>query len=269
LNKKKIFRWLKVIALIYATLGIILYYFQDKILFHPVKLDESYTFKFTEPFKEVNIEYDAITTFNIIQFLPKDTTHTKGVVLYFHGNKENINRYAPFADNFTKSGYEVWMADYPTFGKSTGKLSEEILYEEALQVYAMARGRFSKDSIVIYGKSLGTGIASYLASKRNCKQLILETPYKSMTSIFNRYCFIYPVERMIHFKLPSIDYLKNVFAPITIFQGTDDGVVPYSNALQLKESMKKTDEFITIDGAIHTNINDYPLYHQKLDSLLR
>lgn len=269
LQRKKIIRFLKVIVLVYCTLGIALYYLQEKFLFHPVSLSPDYTYSFKQPFKEVNLEYDATITFNLIQFLPKDTTSIKGVVLYFHGNRENINRYASFAENFTKKGYEVWMPDYPTFGKSTGKLSEAILYEEAIQVYSMAKAKFNPDSISIYGKSLGTGIASYLASKRNCKQLILETPYSSITSIFNRYCFIFPVSKMIHYKLPTKEYLKNVIAPVTIFHGTNDGIIPYSNALQLKESLKKTDEFITVEGAIHTNINYYKLYHQKLDSLFQ
>lgn len=269
LPRKKIIRFLKVIVLVYCTLGIALYYLQEKFLFHPVSLAPDYTYSFKQPFKEVNLEYDATTTFNLIQFLPKDTTSIKGVVLYFHGNRENINRYASFAENFTKKGYEVWMPDYPTFGKSIGKLSEAILYEEAIQVYSMAKAKFKPDSISIYGKSLGTGIASYLASKRNCKQLILETPYSSITSIFNRYCFIFPVSKMIHYKLPTKEYLKNVIAPVTIFHGTNDGIISYSNAVQLIESLKKTDEFITVDGAIHTNINDYKLYHQKLDSLFQ
>lgn len=269
LHKKKIVRWLKVIILVYCTLGIALYYLQEKFLFHPVALPADYNYSFKQPFREINLQYDASTTFNIIQFLPKDTAAVKGVVLYFHGNRENINRYAPFAENFTKQGYEVWMPDYPGFGKSTGKLSEAVLYEEAIQVYNMAKGKFSADSITIYGKSLGTGVASNLASKRNCKQLILETPYSSMTSIFNRYCFIFPVEKMIHYKLPTKEYLKNVVAPVIIFQGTDDGVVPYNNALQLKASMKTKDVFVTIENAAHNNINDFKLYHEKLDSLLQ
>lgn len=267
-NKKKLFRWLKIIVLLYCTFGIVLYYFQEKFLFHPVSLNVGDGFSFKQSFKEVNIAYDAATTFNMIQFLPADSSIKRGVVIYFHGNRENINRYAPFVENFTKIGYQVWMPDYPTFGKSVGKLSEAILYEEALQVYTMAKGKFSPDSIVIYGKSLGTGIASYLASKRNCKRLILETPFTSMTDMFNRYCFIYPVSRIVQYKFPTKEYLINVIAPITIFHGTKDMVTPYSNALELKKYFKPVDEFITLDGAKHNNINSFAAYHQTLDSVL-
>ena len=73
----------------------------------------------------------------MIKFFPADSVR-KGVVVYYHGNKENIERYAKFANNFTKHGYEVWMEDYPGFGKTTGERTEKKMYEQALQVQKMA-----------------------------------------------------------------------------------------------------------------------------------
>lgn len=269
MNRKKIFRWLKVIIIVYCIIGIALYYLQEKFLFHPVALDKNYSYQFNMPFKEITLDLDANTQYNMVVFLPKNDSVVKGAVLYFHGNKENINRYAKFANNFTKNGYEVWMVDYPTFGKTNGKLTEENLYSQALEVYKMANAKFGKDSIIIYGKSLGTGIATQLASIRNCKRIILETPYYSMTSLAQRYCFIYPVKPMLKYKLPSNAYIKKITDPISIFQGTNDGVVPYSNAYKLNNLLKKNDEFITIEKGTHNNLNDFTLYHTKLDSLLK
>ena len=81
------------------------------------------------------------------------------MVLYFHGNRENINRYAKFADNFTRYGYEVWMTDYPGYGKTTGKLTEKKLYVLANEFYH-GQVKIREGQIIIYGKSLGSGIAS-------------------------------------------------------------------------------------------------------------
>ncbi|MCZ2223677.1 MAG: alpha/beta hydrolase [Chitinophagales bacterium] len=268
-NKKKLIRWIKIIVLIYGGIGLLIYFLQNKLLFHPTSLSKGYQYKFSTPFKEVNIQYDSSTTFNIIQFLPKDTQAVKGVVLYFHGNRENINRYAPYAENFTKHGYEVWMPDYPTFGKSTGELSEKTLQQEAIETYKMAQAKFNEQQIILYGKSLGTGIASYLSTQKNCQQLILETPYSSITALFKRYCFIYPINRMIHYKFPTINYLKNTIAPITIFQGSNDWVIPNSNTKELKKVIKPTDKFITINNASHNNLNDFKEFHIALDSLLQ
>jgi alpha-beta hydrolase superfamily lysophospholipase len=268
-DKRKIFRWLKVIIILYCGIGLLIYFFQEKLLFHPKSLEKDYVYTFSTPFKELNIVYDSSTIFNTIQFFPTDTLHTKGVVLYFHGNKENINRYAPYVTNFTKHGFEVWITDYPTFGKSTGTLSEKLLQVQAMELYKMANSKYNDTSIILYGKSLGTGLASFVASKKNCKQLILETPYSSISSLFKRYGFIYPIEKMIRYKLPVIDYVKKVTAPILIFQGSNDWVIPNSNTELLKQHLKQTDEFVTIDGANHNSINNYILYQKKMDSLLQ
>ncbi len=264
--KRKIFNWIKIIAAVYGIAGIAIYYLQDYILFKPEVKRLSEAYNFSIPHKEINIRYDPYSNLNIVQFTCD--TPQRGVVLYFHGNRKNIGWYAKFAPNFTRHGYEVWMLDYPGFGKSTGTLTEERLYEYAHQLYKLANTRFGKDSIIIYGKSMGTGIAAELASKRGCRRLILETPYYSMQALATHYFPIYPVKRMIHYQLPTYEYLKDIIAPVSLLHGSSDWTIPYSNASQLKTVIKKTDEFITIEGGSHNDLNDFPLFRQKLDSLL-
>ncbi len=266
--RKKVIRWAKVIVLLYCIIGIAFYYLQDYILFHPEPLSGKTKYQFANKYDEINILFNKTTTLNIIQFKTNDSI-AKGVVLYLHGNRKNIGWYAKYASNFTSNGYEVWMLDYPGFGKSTGKFAEQELYGYALQLYKLARTKYKPVEIIIYGKSLGTCIASQLASVRDCKYLILETPCYSMTSLVAHYFPIYPVSRMLHYHFPTNEYLKDATAPIIIFHGTDDGVVPYSNAKRLIPVLKHNDEFITIDGGSHNDLNSFPLFHQKLDSLLR
>ena len=267
-TKRKFFRWLKLGLLVYGIIGIALYYLQDSILFHPEPIKKDSLYEFSNKHDEINIPYNKETILNIVRFKTDDSI-SKGVVLYLHGNRKNIGWYAKYASNFTKSGYEVWMMDYPGFGKSTGKLREKDLYSYALQFYKLARATYKPNQIVIYGKSIGTGIASQLASIRDCKYLILETPYYSMTSLAAHYFPIYPVGRMLHYEFPTNNYLKTVTAPVIILQGTDDGVVPYRNSKKLIPVLKPTDEFITIEGGTHNNLNDYPIFHHILDSLLK
>ena len=266
-KKYKAVQWLKWLVFLYTFIGVALYFLQELFLFHPVTLARNYFYQFNVPFKEMDIAFGKADTINMVKFFPTDSFR-KGVVIYFHGNKGNINRYAKFAGNFTKHGYEVWMEDYPGFGKSIGIRNEKILYQQAVQIYEMAAATFPKNQVVIYGKSFGTGIASYLASEKNCQQLILETPYCSIPDLFACYSPIYPAGIMASYKIPSNQYLQKVKVPITIFHGTDDGVIPYRNAAKLKTVLKTSDQFITIEGGTHHNLNDYPLFHQKLDSLL-
>jgi pimeloyl-ACP methyl ester carboxylesterase len=182
---------------------------------------------------------------------------------------QNINRYAMYASDITKNNYEVWMIDYPGFGKSTGKRSEKIMYEDALRLYQMARARFSPDSIVLYGRSIGTGMASQLASVRDCKTLILEAPFYSINAVARQYFFIYPMAMMTEYSFPVYQYLENISIPIYIFHGTDDKVISYKNALRLMNSKKNNVELITIEKGKHNNLRNFPVFHQKLDSILK
>lgn len=275
-------RWLKILLLLYCLIGIALYYGQDWLLFHPQAVDRNVTYDFGRPYKEVNLPYDKETNLNIIEFQATDhqdfrasgdwpkaaDTLAKGVVLYFHGNKRNIGWYAKYATDFTSKGYEVWMLDYPGFGKSTGVLSEQRLYEYALQFYKLARSRWQPSHIILYGKSLGTGIAAQLASVRDCRRLFLECPYFSMESLARHYFPLYPWGSMLHYHFPTNTRLPDITAPITIFHGSNDGLIPYSNAERLKPLLKTGDEFITIEGGGHNDLHDFPSFRQALGDRL-
>jgi len=287
--KKKVFRWVKVLALLYGLIGIAFYYLQDTLLFHPVAVNREVAYQFDQPFTEVNLPYNKETNLNIVQFRvtagwPKhvDTAHTdvvsgrndstgagaKGVVLYFHGNKRNVTWYARHAADFTSRGYEVWMLDYPGFGKSTGPSSEKLLYAYALQVYKLARSRYQPSQIIIYGKSLGSGIAAQLASVRNCRRLILESPYYSLTALVRHYMPVYPVSAMLHYHFPTNEFLPAVTDPVTIFHGTDDGLIPFSQSERLKVFLKPGDRLVPIEGGSHNGIAAFPAFQRELDTVL-
>lgn len=259
---------LKVVLLIYALIGIAGYYLQDLLLLHPVSIPAGDSYQINQPYREIQLPVDSNTSFHFIQFTPPDDTLTKGVVLYFHGNRENINRYARFAPTFINGNYEVWMADYPGFGKAKGKATEALMYEEAKQLYLLARKKYTPEQIIIYGKSIGTGVASWLASVRDCRHLMLETPYYSIPSLLQPVFGIYPLNRLLRFQFPTYEYLPMVKAPITILHGTDDGVIRYSNASKLIPLLKKDDRFVTIEGGSHNNLSDYPVFQQTIQEIL-
>jgi pimeloyl-ACP methyl ester carboxylesterase len=268
MNWKKIRKWTIIILIIYVVIGVAFYFLQDRILFHPVTLKRGHKYEFSEPHKDLSIPISNEDTLNLVQFLSKDTV-TKGIVLYFHGNKKNIAWYSKYAPYFTKQGYEVFMIDYPGFGKSTGRFNEQTLYDWALQTYKLARSRYSSDSIIVYGKSMGTGIAAQLASIRDCKRVILETPYYDFPSVVKNYLPIYPLHRMLHYQLPTNQYITKIIAPISIFQGTKDRVINYRNAKRLEPLLKPTDEFISVKGGKHNDLFEHPIIIKKLDSLLK
>ncbi len=260
-------RWLKIFILVYCGIGIILYSLQEKILFHPEPLDPGHTFSFDQQFEEIKMPFNTTDTVSMIKFYPADSLR-KGVVLYFHGNKKNVEHYARFVASFTSKGYEVWMPDYPGFGKSTGERTEQKLYTIAYEVQKMAAVKYPAESIIVYGKSLGTAIAAYVASVKPSQRLILETPYYSIPSLFQSYAFMYPASVMSNYKLPTHEFLADVKVPVAIFHGTGDWVVPYRSGVRLKKMLKPGDVFIKIPEGSHNNLNESPIYRKSLDSLL-
>ena len=266
-TSQKLYTVLKVAVIAYLACGITLYFLQEKFLFHPKKLPADYIFSFQQPFKEINLPVSSEKNISIIQFTVPDSLR-KGVVLYFHGNRRNIERYASYAVNFTRNNYEVWMIDYPGFGKTTGKRTEETMYADAAMIYKMARSKFSKDHIIIYGKSLGTGVATQLASVSDCKRVLLETPYYNIDALLKHYAFIYPVSRMSKFHFPSNQYIKKIESPVTLFHGTKDEVIPYKQAVRLAKENPGV-LLVTIEGGRHNNLNDSPAFQQQLNSILQ
>jgi pimeloyl-ACP methyl ester carboxylesterase len=123
MNKRLIWRWTKIILLLYGVLGIVLYHTQDYYLWHRKAVPASAVFRLGgQPHTELNIRYDQSTNLNLVEFRATDRppdSPPKGVVLYFHGNRHDVEWYGQIAGDFTRKGYECWIIDYPGFGKST------------------------------------------------------------------------------------------------------------------------------------------------------
>lgn len=263
LAKRRVKRAILLIAAIYTVGGALLYFIQDFILFHPKPLSKEHKFSFEQPFKEVNIPFEK-NNLSIVKF---STANPKGVVLFYHGNMENVEHYKKYPPFFLRNGYNLWMIDYPGFGKTTGKLTENSMKEQAILMYDMASKETKSDNIILYGKSMGTGVASFVASNRKCKELILETPYYSIPALAKHYFPIYPVTLLVKYSFTVHEYLRKVQAPVTVFHGTKDEVVPYKHSEWLKEQNKNLD-LITIENGRHNNLSDFDLFQKKIDSLL-
>jgi len=236
------------------------------MIFIPDSLPQDYTFSFPENFEEIFLNTKDGAKLNALHFKAENP---KGVILYFHGNAGELSRWGIVVQKFVEMRYDVLVMDYRTYGKSTGKLSEKALYSDAELFYKYLLIRYSEDKIVVYGRSLGTTFATYVAAKNNPKQLLLEAPFYSLNEVASRRFPIYPVNWFLKFNFPTQDYLKEVSCPIIIFHGTDDSVVNYENSEKLsKVPTKEKLSLITIQGGTHHNLRDYEVYIKTLDTIL-
>ncbi|MBM3412327.1 MAG: alpha/beta hydrolase [Bacteroidetes bacterium] len=262
-------KWRKPIGwllLLYLLAGWIFYANQDAFIFRARVIHADKNVAIQAPHKEITIPINQEDTLHLISFIT-DKAPARGVVLYFHGNRENVEWYAPKADLFTQEGYEVLMMDYPGYGKSRGEISEQKIYQWAIWAYQLARKQFSSNEIIIYGKSLGTGVAAYLASVKDCRQLILETPYTNFPAVFSYYAPIYPFKTLLQFQFPTEQFLEQVVAPIRILHGTNDFVVAHQHSLQLAKH-KKGISLLIIKGGAHNNLFDFQLTRTTLKKWL-
>jgi uncharacterized protein len=253
------------LVLLYVTCGLLLFLLQDLVFFHPTAVVSTYQYRFEQPHTELNLA-TAGNNLNIVCFEP--ATPSKGLVLFFHGNMRNVEHYAKYAGLITSEGYTLWMPDYPGFGKTTGKRTEQRMYKDALLAYAVAQKKFPSGKIIIYGKSIGTGVASFLAAQRPSKLLVLETPYYNIRSMAMKYLPMYPFPSMLRYQFPNNEHLKKVRQPVVLIHGTNDELIPVEQAQRLHAENSGSDLLMITKGG-HNDLSDFGAFRTKLAELLK
>lgn len=250
----------------YLIISAMLYLLQEKLIFLPSRLPADYTYSFTQPFEEIFISAADGAVLNGIHFKREQPA---GVIVYFHGNAGDLVRWGDIALFFVEKNYDVIIMDYRTYGKSTGKLSEEALYRDGQLFYEYALEHYNESAITLYGRSLGTGIATKVASENKPLRLILETPFYSLLDLGKTRFPYLPVQWFLKYPLKTYEYISQVNCPIAFFHGTEDTVVPYDSGLSLFNSVSvKKNSFFTIKGGKHNNLNKFREYHDGIQKVL-
>jgi pimeloyl-ACP methyl ester carboxylesterase len=250
---------LGIVLLVYLVLFAGFYLFQDRFVFQAKSLPGNYTFTFDQPFEEYFITTGSGDTLNALLF--RTTQPAKGLILYFHGNADNLQRWGNYAVDFTSLGYDILLLDYRGYGKSTGKPNETILYSDAQVVLNWSQANIPHNKLILYGRSLGSAVATNLALSANPELLILETPFDELNSALYTFSSKY--------KFPTKDFLAKVTCKRIIIHGTNDWVVPLSSAKRLKPLLKAGDQFVIIEGGSHNNLRDIDKYHKTLKDVLK
>lgn len=252
----------------YGILSGALYYFQENLLFHPTPLAQEYAFNFNANFDEVTLKAEDGASLNALYF---KVENPKGTLLYFHGNAGDLSRWGEIAQYFVQKDYNVVIMDYRNYGKSTGVFNEEALYKDADLWYAFAKKAAANTNtpLHIYGRSLGTTFATYVASKNECTQLILETPFYSVEHEAKKRFPILPIKQLLKYRFPSHEFINSVQAPITIVHGTDDEVVAYEHGKKLYDRIEASNKrFVTVPEGNHNNLINYQEYRDLIDEIM-
>jgi len=234
----------------YAAGAVTLYVLQRKMLYAP---SPEYSHQFDG--LELHNEQEVL---KIIVLNPGQPQ----AMIYFGGNAEAVIFNAElFLENFPD--YTIYLANYRGYGGSTGSPTEQGLYSDALALYDQIHT--SHNAISLMGRSLGSGVATYLASEREASHLALITPYDSIRNVAQTHYPFYPVGLMIKDEFDSVEKAASVSAPVLIMMAEHDSIIPNSHSIKLSEAFQEEQVSITnIKDAGHNNLSLDAQYYSTL-----
>lgn len=188
--------------------------------------------------------------------------HNSDAILYFGGNFESVERNAEsFLANFPN--HAVYLVKYRGYGGSTGSPKERAIYSDALHIFDQIKTRYENISVI--GRSLGSGVATLLAVKRNLAGLALVTPFDSAESVAKKRYPLYPISVLMKDKYDSISRATSIRVPTLIVIAENDRIIEKEHGLRLAAEI--TSEQLTVEMLAdtgHNNLDYNPKYHAAL-----
>lgn len=191
-------------------------------------------------------------------------------LLWFYGNGENIAAIWPVLREFQPPGVALLVVDYPGYGASGGHATEEGIYEAADLAFAALATRVDSNRITVYGRSLGSAVATHVASTHAVRGLVLESPFTSARDMSRQLYSLFP-RFIVRLKLDNLEHMARVHCPVLVFHGTADGLVPIEMGRRVAAAAPGPVEFVAIQGAGHNDTYDLgdDAYRDKVWQFIR
>jgi pimeloyl-ACP methyl ester carboxylesterase len=257
---KEISFTLLALVLIYLLISAYLYLFQRKLIYYPVLPDPAFQ---AQP---ITIDNNGVKLHGWVLNPGKAKA-----VIYFGGNSELITHRSDYFETVFND-YSVYLVDYRGYGTSEGSPGEAELFSDALAIYDHISSDHineSKPSITAYGRSLGSGVAVYLAANRPLERLILLTPYDSIAEVAQKIYPLFPVRWLISDRFDSASRAADISIPVLIASAELDRVIPLEHTLALRQRFSRARlVYQQIKGAAHNDIIDFPQYRELVESFI-
>ncbi|MEW4468090.1 alpha/beta hydrolase [Parasphingorhabdus sp. JC815] len=232
-----------------------LIYFPDQNLLSSQKLDE-------RGFEAVEI---ASSSGALISLWRAPSDQTKPIIIHFHGNAGSLAARLPLYQALAQDGAGVLAVGYPGYGGNIGAAAEDAFYEAAQANYDwLVKQGFGADRFVIAGQSLGSGVATWLASENEASGLILEAAFTGMDDMAQRQFPMLPAKLLIKDRYRSIDRIAGIDMPLSWIHGTGDELIPFAMGQRLFDAAAEPKNAYPIKNGGH---ND--LWSRGIDVLIR
>ncbi len=253
----------------YAVLSLLLYLYQGKLVYFPDPVLRG------SP-ENVGLEYQErwITTADGERinawWLPAERGDAR-TLLFLHGNAGNISQRLESLRIFNRLGLNTLIIDYRGFGLSTGKPAEEGTYLDAQAAYDFLRRELgiAPRRLIIFGRSLGGGVASWLATRNDCAGVIIESSFLSVPELGQEVYPWFPVRRLARIRYDSAARMAQLNCPVLVVHSRDDELIPYRHGQGLYTLANTPKQFLEISGS-HGNgfLSSGRRYQQGLKQFL-
>ena len=249
-----LFRVALLALVIYATLVLVVFLFQSRLVFLP---DIAGRELVATP-DQVGLAYDEVR----LATSDGETLHgwwlpqvdARTTVIFFHGNAGNISHRFDTLEIFRRLGVNVLIFDYRGYGQSSGQPSEAGVYEDARSAWEWVVGEQGIDSedIVLFGRSMGGAIAAWLATQVSAGGLIVESSFTSVPDIGAEVYRWLPVRWVARIRFPTVDYVSEVDMPVLVIHSRDDEIIPFHHGERIVEAAREPKELVAISGDHNT-----------------
>lgn len=266
--KAKLLDWLKLAGCVVLGFPLLIYLFQERLIFFPQPLTQ-------DPLKAntgAAIEAVELTTVDQVRLRgwmvrASATQAPAPVLIYFGGNAEEVSALASTGERY--AGWSLLLVNFRGYGGSEGKPGEAALFADALQIYDYAASRAQGGRVAVMGRSLGSGVAVHVAAQRPVAGVILVSPYDSVQSVAEGVYPFLPIRLILKHRFDSLSRAAGIKVPLLCLVASDDGVIPRPHSERLYAAWGGIKQWREIPSTQHNTIGDAPDYWQAIGAFLR
>ncbi len=265
---RRLLRLLALAACTYLGVILVLVFFENRLVYFPTSAQEDWPKEPLSPeIKDIHLTSADGIPIHAWWWPVADST---GAILYCHGNAGNLSSRGPTLEKIRALlGESVLIFDYPGYGKSGGKPNEQGCYQAADAAYDWLVGQhIDPEKIVIYGGSLGGGVAVDLASRKKHRALVLAKTFTSLPDVAQHLHPWLPVRWLMRNRFDNLGKIGRCTSPVFIVHGTADSLVPFEHGQRLFAAANEPKHFMPVDRGDHNDPLPEEVF-QKLQTFLR
>lgn len=246
-------------AIYISALGYV-FFFQKSLMYHPEKEMKDISEYGMSGVTETYISSADGTKLQTWYAMPKPNMP---MVVYFHGNSVNLSTRVSKFNDLMDLGYGFVAVTYRGFGRSEGKPEMEGIYNDARAAIAFANQLgYPTNELILVGESIGTGMATKMASENDVRGVLLITPYTSISDRGQETYWYLPVKYLVRDDFSNTKYIADVKAPILIIHGDQDDVIPHSHSETLAQLVTSPYKLIIYPNVNHSNYNSREVFEE-------